>query len=195
MDEETVCGRQTPAKPAPVSRYAPNAKSIYHLQTNFADDPLRFTDIVPITYLKCLCRMKDTDFTLLTFALFLVFFVPPDTANAERNPHTCDKDRLKEIAERTDEKLPNKISKISTWYKTRSNKCRLEHYYRYAYEKGKITRDMIFKTKYDKMKRKVCKPGLSNNLLSRGVTLVYNFFGSEGKKIASFTFRQSDCRE
>ena len=121
--------------------------------------------------------------------------IPTKTTKAKKEIEDCDEERVKEIAEYTDKKLPINISKISVWYKTRASNCNLEHYYEYKLQKGEITRDMIFEAKYNDMRRRACKTSSVRNLLSRGVTVGYKFFGSQGRGIATFDIKESDCKK
>lgn len=42
------------------------------------------------------------------------------------------------IAKRVNSNLPKRVSKISTWFKTKSEGCRLVHYYKYDYRASEI---------------------------------------------------------
>lgn len=100
---------------------------------------------------------------------------------------------LDDIAERINSNLPRRVSKISTWFKTKSEACRLVHYYKYDHRASEIPVEKFREEKVERVKGGVCKGENMRDLVSGILSIDYSYFGKDGGEITTIRVEESDC--
>lgn len=101
---------------------------------------------------------------------------------------------LNYIANNINRKLPKKMSRISTWYKTSAEGCTLKHFYKFSFKKGRIPESKIRDKKATKMRRAACETESTRKMLSDGISVSYTYVGSNGRRITTIKVSNSDCQ-
>ena len=100
---------------------------------------------------------------------------------------------LYNIAERINSNLPRRVSEISIWFKTKSEACRLVHYYKYDYRASEIPVEKFREEKVERVREGVCQDENMRNLVSGILSIDYSYFGKDGEEITTIRVEESDC--
>jgi hypothetical protein len=116
-------------------------------------------------------------------------------ADREEYCESSDRYNPRRMAKRINKRLPKKMSRISTWYKTSAEGCTLKHFYRFSFQKGRIPEEKIRAEKAEKMKRAACSTESTRKMLFDGISVSYTYIGSNGQRITTIKVSSLDCQD